>query len=315
MKMRRHHEVQKFVSDLKNFSNNEHSLLGLTSDAHYETFAMQLIDSIRRIKYVEAINNKHNYSQLRMEPNSIQFDPLIAAKLHNEAGRYDEACWLIFLSTHFGKNIKTKWQLCRDIYSGLGTITWTWENITDNFEDFEKWYKESSPHLVSTSKERQYGNHRKYETLKVDSRRSIPKVFKSYIEFIGNTKSHEARFAEAETISTGPDLLFEILYSNMRSVISFGRTAKFDYLTMLRKTKLLNLEPSHLFLNGSTGPIKGCRLLFSNNKNGVDSVSVLNEKLSLLAEILPIGYLKMQVLEDALCNWQKSPDSYKYFGG
>lgn len=101
--MRRHHEVQRFVSDLKKFSNNECSLLGLTSNAHYETFAMQLIDSIRRIQYVEAINNKNNYSLLRMEPNSIHFDPLIAAKLHNEKGNYDEACWLIFLSTHFGK--------------------------------------------------------------------------------------------------------------------------------------------------------------------------------------------------------------------
>ncbi|MGC0950893.1 hypothetical protein [Pantoea agglomerans] len=313
--MRRHNEIPKLVSDLKAFAKNEYPLLGLTSEAHYETFAMQLIDSIRRIKYIEAINDKNNYSRLRMEPNSIYFDPLIAAKLHSEKGRYDEACWLIFLSTHFGKNIKTKWQLCRDIYSGLGTITWTWDHITSNFEDFEKWFKKSSPYLVSNSKERQYGNHRKYETLKNDSRRSIPKVFKSYIEFIGNTKSHEARFAEAETMSTSPDLLFEILYSNMRSVISFGRTAKFDYLTMLRKTNLLSLEPGHLFLNGSTGPIKGCRLLYSNNKGAVDSVLDLNEKLSLLSKILPIGYLKMQVLEDALCNWQKSPDRYKYFGG
>lgn len=313
--MRRHHELQKLVTDLKHFSDNECSLLGLASNAHYETLAMQLIDSIRRIKYVEAINNKQSYSQLRMEPNSIYFDPLIAAKLHRENGRYDEACWLIFLSTHFGKNIKTKWQLCRDIYSGLGTTTWTWDTITTNFEDFERWFRNSSSHLVSTSKERQYGNHRKYETLKNDSRRSIPKVFRSYIEFIGNTRSHEARFAEAETLSTCPELLFEILYFNMRSVVSFGRTAKFDYLTMLRKTNLLNLEPGHLFLKGSTGPIKGCKLLFSNNKESIDSVSDLNEKLSLLSKILPIGYLKMQVLEDALCNWQKSPDSYEYFGG
>ncbi|MGK4333656.1 hypothetical protein [Lonsdalea quercina] len=61
--------------------------------------------------------------------------------------------------------------------------------------------------------------------------------------------------------------------------------------------------------------MKGCRLLFNNNKNSGDSVEVLNEKLSSLSRILPIAYLRMQVLEDALCNWQKSPDSYKYFGG
>ncbi|MEX6177947.1 hypothetical protein AB6G03_13530 [Providencia hangzhouensis] len=39
------------------------------------------------------------------------------------------------------------------------------------------------------------------------------------------------------------ELLFEVLYSNMRSVISFARTAKFDYLTMLKKTNLLDVEP------------------------------------------------------------------------
>lgn len=314
--MRRHIEATSLVSNLRHFSRNEHSLLGLSSDAHYETFAMQIIDSIRRIKYVETIfNTTKTYSSLRTEPNSELFDPLFAAKLYSEQGCYDEACWLIFLATHFGKNIKTKWQLCRDIYSGLGTTTWTWDNITENFEHFEDWYQSSSSKLVSSSKERQYGNHRKYETLKYNSKRSIPKVFKSYIDFIGNTKSHEARFAEAISISSKPDILFEILYSNMRSVISFGRTAKFDYLTMLKKTKLLDLEPSHLFLNGSTGPIKGCRLLFNNNKENGDSVKVLNEKLLLLSAILPIEYLRMQVLEDALCNWQKSPNSYMYFGG
>ncbi|MGE9804433.1 hypothetical protein ACQP3L_27955 [Escherichia coli] len=25
--------------------------------------------------------------------------------------------------------------------------------------------------------------------------------------------------------------------------------------------------------------------------------------------------MRMQVIEDALCNWQKSPDRYVYFGG
>ncbi|HCN6762943.1 TPA: hypothetical protein N6695_004577, partial [Escherichia coli] len=34
-----------------------------------------------------------------------------------------------------------------------------------------------------------------------------------------------------------------------------------------------------------------------------------------LAAIIPAPYLRMQVIEDALCNWQKSPDRYVYFGG
>lgn len=314
--MRRHHTAQNLIEELQKFNKVEYQLKGLSSNSHYITFAMQLIDSIRRIKYVEIISSRDKpISPLRAEPNSSYFDPLIAARVHYESGNYDEACWLIFLSTHFGKNIKTKWKLCRDIYSGLGTNTWTWDNVTERFGDFEYWYRSVSSELIKARKQRQYGNHRKYETLKNDSKRSIPRVFKSYIDFIGNTRSHAARFSEAETVAQTPDAFFELLYSNMRSVISFGRTAKFDYLTMLRKTNLLNIEPGHLFLKGSTGPIKGCRLLFNNNKNNGDSVEVLNEKLSSLSRILPIAYLRMQALEDALCNWQKSPDHYKYFGG
>ncbi|MEX6177948.1 hypothetical protein AB6G03_13535 [Providencia hangzhouensis] len=30
---------------------------------------------------------------------------------------------------------------------------------------------------------------------------------------------------------------------------------------------------------------------------------------------MPINYLRMQVLEDALCNWQKSPESQTHFAG
>lgn len=314
--MRRHHQANAIVAALSDFNRNEYPLQGLVTQAHYNTFAMQLIDSIRRIQFVELTYGQSKpVSPLRAEPNSEYFDPLLAARIYHEQGDYDEACWLIFLFTHFGRSVKTKWQLCRDIYGGLGTHTWTWHDITQDFAGFERWFNGASLELTRTSTRRQYGNHRKYETLKADSGRSIPRVFRSYIDFIGRTHSHDARFAEAATLAPTPETLFELLYSNMRSVISFGRTAKFDYLTMLKKTNLLDIEPSHLFLSGSTGPVKGCRLLFSNNRNGIDSVSIMNEKLTALSSILPIATLRMQVLEDALCNWQKSPDSYVYFGG
>ncbi|RXY90123.1 hypothetical protein DD583_35090, partial [Klebsiella pneumoniae] len=132
-----------------------------------------------------------------------------------------------------------------DIYSGLGTQTWTWDTITDDFAAFEQWFASVSDELTANSSLRQYGNHRKYETKKYHSRRSIPAVFRSYIGFIGATHSHEARFAEAKSFSSSPESLFELLYSGLNAVISFGRTAKFDYLTMLKKTGLLDVEPGH----------------------------------------------------------------------
>lgn len=314
--MKRHDNAHQLIADLKNFDRNEYPLRGLSSPACYDVFVYQILDSIRRIRYVENLTSRTGYmNPLRKEPNSDLFDPLRAACLHLEDNNYDEACWLIFLATHFGRSSKTGWNLCRDIYSGLGTQTWAWAIITDSFDRFEQWFSTVSDELTLHSRQRQYGNHRKYETLKYHSRRSIPVIFRSYINFIGATYSHEARFAEAKSFATTPTALFELLYSGMNAVASFGRTAKFDYLTMLRKTNLLEVEPGHAFLKGATGPLLGSRLLFSNSRNAGDNIDVLNEKLSSLAEIIPAPYLRMQVIEDALCNWQKSPEQYVYFGG
>ncbi|BCT12474.1 MULTISPECIES: alpha-glutamyl/putrescinyl thymine pyrophosphorylase clade 3 protein [Enterobacteriaceae] len=314
--MKRHNQISQLVVSLQNFSRNEHNLNGLSSPACFDVLACQIIDSIRRIRYVETLALRTDYmTPLRKEPNSDIFDPLRAACLHLRDNNYDEACWLVFLATHFGKSNKTGWILCRDIYSGLGTQTWTWDTITDDFAAFEQWFASVSDELTANSGLRQYGNHRKYETKKYHSRRSIPAVFRSYIGFIGATHSHEARFAEAKSFSSSPESLFELLYSGLNAVISFGRTAKFDYLTMLKKTGLLDAEPGHAFLNGATGPLQGSRLLFSNSRTAGDTIDVLNEKLADLAAIIPAPYLRMQVIEDALCNWQKSPDRYVYFGG
>lgn len=314
--MNRHSQASHLVTALQNFSRDEHSLNGLNSPACFDVFACQILDSIRRIRYMEMLTSRTDYmNPLRKEPNSELFDPLRAACLHLRENNYDEACWLVFLATHFGRSNKTGWILCRDIYSGLGTQTWTWEAITDDFAAFEQWFASISDELTAHSSLRQYGNHRKYETKKYHSRRSIPAVFRSYIGFIGATYSHEARFAEARSLAATPTALFELLYSGLNAVISFGRTARFDYLTMLRKTGLINAEPGHAFLNGATGPLQGSRLLFSNSRSAGDSLEVLNEKLTDLAEIIPAPYLKMQVIEDALCNWQKSPSHYVYFGG
>jgi hypothetical protein len=61
-------------------------------------------------------------------------------------------------------------------------------------------------------------------------------------------------------------------------------------------------------MHGSTGPVQGARLLFGNHENPVN----LDRWLVELDAELQVG---MQVLEDALCNWQKSPERFKPFRG
>jgi hypothetical protein len=62
-----------------------------------------------------------------------------------------------------------------------------------------------------------------------------------------------------------------------------------------------------------TGPVRGARLLFSG---AVDNASFSKKKLDELSvelnKILGVG---MQVIEDSLCNWQKSPARYLAFRG
>ena len=58
------------------------------------------------------------------------------------------------------------------------------------------------------------------------------------------------------------DQVFDYLYRSMDAVASFGRMAKFDYLTMVAKLGLAPIEPGSTYMPGATGPLSGARLLF-----------------------------------------------------
>jgi hypothetical protein len=96
----------------------------------------------------------------------------------------------------------------------------------------------------------------------------------------------------------------------MRVVTRFGRTARFDYLTMVDKLGLAPITPGSAYLQGSTGPVEGARLLFGGSRTAVLSPTELDRWLGDLDARLHVG---MQVLEDALCNWQKSPGRFEAF--
>jgi Alpha-glutamyl/putrescinyl thymine pyrophosphorylase clade 3 len=100
----------------------------------------------------------------------------------------------------------------------------------------------------------------------------------------------------------------------MDDVVSFGRTAKFDYLTMVGKLQLAPIEPGSTYMQGATGPYQGALLLFCGNARAELSQSELEALLVQLECHLDL-YFGMQVLEDALCNWHKSPGKFKPFRG
>ena len=310
---------QSLYATLRNgitqFQKDEMPLLGLNSSLEEEVLIRQLIDSIRRIDYVFTLQQRPISSQ-RMNPNSSLFDPIRAA-IHYKDHNYDEACWLVFLFTHFGKPQSTGWRLLADIYGALGDDEyWSWERIRNDIAGFRRWFGNASLQMQRDGITRRFGNHRKYESIRSNASRSLDKVIESYVTWIGYSGQHAVKFGElTDHCSQDPRQSFEAIYQSMRCVLSFGRTARFDYLTMLRKTGFLDVEAPLLFINEATGPLRGARQLFYGNINANVGASALEDKLEILSNSLELERLTKQVLEDALCNWQKSPAHYLYFTG
>lgn len=304
--------TQQLSEALHDFDQNIHPLPGLISRIHLDCLVAQIVDSIRRIKYVEVIKTKR-LSNIYIDPTSRFFDPLKAASWCNRNGSIDEAFWLVFIATHFGKNLKSGWNLPRTVYAGIGSGgIWTWERISNNFHFFRDWLNQNLNQIKSTGS---FGNHRKYQSLDAFSPTGTGMAIGSYIEWVGPSLSHQALIQNA-TLEVGndPKNVFHFLYKKMNEVVSFGRTAKFDYLTMIGKLNLAQIEPGLTYIEQATGPKRGAKLLFGGSINARINDEELNTLLSVLDRHLGL-YFGMQVLEDSLCNWQKNPSSYLYFGG
>jgi hypothetical protein len=156
-----------------------------------------------------------------------------------------------------------------------------------------------------------FGNHRKYESLRPGAKRSFAAVVNSYIAWIG-AAGHRQFFADfVRKSGNDPHRIFQELYEQMQ-VVSFGRLAKFDYLSMIGRYGIAPIEPGSAFLDGATGPIMGAHLLFDGRPEGPSTNQALQALLDSLDAHLSVG---MRVMEDALCNWQKSPQKFKHFKG
>jgi len=289
------------------------ALPGIQSPGNSTCLIQQIVDSTKRIKYISAIKERA-ISPLCINPNELCFNPLKAAIWHQRNNSPDEAFWLVFLFTHFGKNKRTGWQLIRDIYRGPGNgLNWTWANITHDPENFLLWLEQNRQEIRHNGS---FGNHRKYESLNAYSPNGTGSAIVSYINWVqGPLFSHEVKINNIiNQFGDNPRELFARLYQSMNSVARFGRTGRFDYLTMIGKLGLANIEPDSTYMDGATGPLSGARLLFGGAKDSIIRKNELHEMLVALEAHLGL-YFGMQVLEDALCNWQKSPGAYEYYSG
>jgi hypothetical protein len=296
-------------------------LPGIQPPARRRAFMEQMVESIHRVQYIERgvmlkRGEPRDLDPRRADPASDLFDPIKAAAIRCRQGEHDEACWFVFLFTHFGKHLRTGYRLTRNVFGSLGSgQNWTWARTSSNPEAFRTWLRTNQAALRSGANQGYFGNHRKYTSLDPDIASGTGQAFVTYVRWVLHHRNHRGLFDDAEARSQhDPRSSFELLYRSMnREVDSFSRTGVFDYLTMIAKLDLADIEPGSPYLTGATGPLAGARLLFGDNDE-VITPATIDAWLVELGDDLGLRMV-MQILEDSLCNWQKSPDAFVPFRG
>ena len=259
---------------------------GMPLDA-LERLAQELRQSIR--KHQQAANR---WSPARLHPGDIA---VLIQSAHNE-GALDEAYWRSFLAAHFGRcsiHSKTGTQdSAGRLLRGFGSEpVWTWQVVQGDPAAFREWLGKHQANLKSLS----FGNHRKFESQKP---RNLWQVIDSFFTKVAQCGGSPTKLFTAAAGDAGNDQeRFSVLFERLRGIKRFGRTGRFDWLTFLADLKLLDVRPDSCHLKGSTGPLAGARRLWGDQP--VKELENLANKLAKGLKVSP------QVIEDALCNWQK----------
>ena len=299
---------QAFCDLLANQPAEHIQMVGLNSDERKSVFAAQLTDSVRRIEYLNSVAARSNSPNLHM-PYSGSFEPFGGATVLHKTGQIDDAYWLVYLATHFGKHKDDRWNLTEDFYGRFGEGgVWNWATAIQDPLGISNWLEERHPHVTSAGRSRKFGNHRKFETLKPGPK-GTGHALASYIDWIGQYGSHVNLIADAQQkVGQNPQEVFAHLYKELDQVSKLGRLGKFDLLCNWSNLLIAPIFPDKAYIKGSTGPDDGARLMFGGGLS-LDDLDTASVQLSEHLDVSP------QVIEDALCNWQKSRSKYIYFRG
>lgn len=303
-------EAERLAEAISDYAQNVRELPGLPDDAHLGSLVGQMLESVHRVQYIK-VQLQRPHDPARADPGADMFDPILGAIVRKSAGDLDEAAWLTFLATHCGKHLKLGWRLSRLIYGGGGK-PWTWKRVISDPTSLRAWIGKNQA-LLTPDGHAGFGNHRKYESLRSDSVRPTGLVLESYAKWVGAAGGHQALFDSLSAEAGGNrGKAFDILYHKADTLLSFGRMGRFDFLTMLGKLELADIEPAIPYMAGATGPQSGARLLFYGNTKAKAKVNDLDKIVAEFGQYLGLG---MQVMEDSICNWQKSPGKFKGFRG
>lgn len=304
------HDSERIHAALRTFEATHGALPGIVDPSFRQGLVDQIIDSEQRVTYFARLRSR-TLDPSSTDPATSSFDPLRAAIIHANSGAYDEAVWLVFLFVHFGRHRVAGWRYVRDVYGRLGDGgLWDWQAVSSDPVGFRYWLDAHQEDLLAAPGPRGFSNHRKYESLNAWETTGTGEAFESYVRWIlSGGGDHAAFFDQFDALA--PAERFDALYRSMSAVARFGRIARFDYLTTLLKLGLVDLDVPHSYLVGATGPLRGAQLLLRGTI-GEGSARELQIELQKISQSTGI---RGDVMEDAVCNWQKSPDTYQRFSG
>lgn len=303
-------EFSRIEKALSEYSTSTQFLPGVADDQSRLCLAAQFVDSARRRRYVTDYLCNADLSNSCLDPADSRFDPIRGAILCRRRGDLDEACWLVFLSVHFGYHRQRRWDLPAAFFRRDGSSrVWNWDEVRSDVLGVRRWLDANQVRLRNAGL--RFGNHRKYESLSGSKSVGTGAVIESFVAWVASADSTLGRPEFTDTLSSSQQ--FRAAYESMDAVHRFGRTARFDYLTMLGKTEVMpGLVPDATYLAGATGPLSAARLLFDGTSSSATSRKTLESRLA----DFQIGLvITNDVLEDGLCNWQKSPSAYLSFRG
>ena len=266
-----------------------HNLPGLKTEESCRVFISKIMESQKSLRARLMLK-----PSVSIDPSKADFHPLKAILKIFEEKRFDEAVWLIFLTTHFGEDAT---ESIRHFYGKFGKGCWNWQSVCENPDAVREWMLVNEEQVKSLK----FGNHRKYRTNDPTKTNGTAEVIRSFVEWV-NQKGQGSPYQALLNISQAntPENKFDKAYQEI-SLKQFGRTGKFDFLCLLGNLKILPVYPPHCYLVGSTGPKNGALKMLTGKSNG-PVTNEIEEKIEQLQKHLGIP---AEVMEDALCNWQK----------
>lgn len=222
-------------------------------------------------------------------------DIISLIKQARDDGDLDEAVWRAFLAAHFGRSsadpdAPNQTESAGKLLCAFGNEPqWTWDRVSARPAVLRTWLMKHAADLRTLA----FGNHRKYESQKP---KILWKVINSFLHLAAESGGPAALFS-IEGDDQDPAERFDALYRRLRPLQQFGRTGRFDFLELLIDLDLLDAEPGRCYLAGATGPKRGAVLLWGDYPpRSLDDLA---------AELVDGLTLSAQIIEDALCNWQK----------